>query len=110
MKNHDHALVCRQISEWNGFLRIIDETELEIAHVSHWPESLGWNFIQKNLSQSKSLDLGFFNSNAIGTVLIARNMLRGPFVSDFTDGKPFVRPDNPFGPWLKFDNGCTPVP
>jgi hypothetical protein len=110
INNHDHAFVCAETSEWDGFVDLLDQTDTDIAHISHWPEAVGWAALKRRKNRPPGADLGFTDSRTIGTVLLKTRILTDAFSSDFTHGFPFVRPDNPFGPPLTFSERFIPVP
>lgn len=110
MNNHDHPFVSQYVAEWEAFLEELDNSDANFAYVSHWPEAMGWRRLKVSKWATSGLALGFFDSETIGTVLVRTAYLKSLFERDFTEGKPFVRPDNPFGPNLTFERQFIPVP
>jgi hypothetical protein len=110
MNNHDHPFIHQNTLEWERFLDELDSSPANFAHVSHWPEVLGWRRMTLNKSFSRGVRLGFYDTETIGTVLVRSSYLKSLFQRDFTGGLPFVRPDNPFGPNLEFERQFIPVP
>lgn len=110
MNNHDHPFVSEYVDEWEAFLEELDSSTVNLAHISHWPEVMGWRRMKVNQDVQSGLSLGFIDDETIGTVLVRTAFLKHLFETDFTEGKRFVRPDNPFGPNLKFEKQFIPVP
>lgn len=107
--NHDHPFIGSS-EDWRNFLDLMDSSELDIAQISHWTESLGWRSLRWDQSMAEGLEMGFYATEMIGTILVRTSFLRSLFAQDFTNGTKFVRPDNPFGPSISFDRSFIVLP
>lgn len=103
MANHDHVFLGERHEEFFSYLEGLSAIGgYEIAHISHWTEALGWQATKASKANLPGFQLEFFSGETIGTVAVRRATLEGWFREDFTEGKKFVRPDNPFGPSVRF--------
>jgi hypothetical protein len=108
--NHDHAYINESVNEWHDFIEILTESDYQIAHISHWTEALGWSRIRVGHLSYIGRHLYYNDSTTIGTILIRKTFFQNCFNSDFTLGSLFVRPDNPFGPTLRFKQTQVLIP
>lgn len=104
--NHDHVFLPQQTSSFFNFLAILRSFGHDIyGEVTHWPESIAtprsgkWHFD----SQYNYRYLVSECEQASGTCVVSTKFFKSWWKSDFTDGKRIVRPDNPFGPSVKFE-------
>lgn len=104
--NLDHAYVASDSKYFNNYLKLfelLDETAL--GSITHWQEYI----TESGINHYKILDrdLGLFRKKVkfpIGTILVKRSFFQSWWQEDFTQGSKLVRPDNPFGPSVTFDN------
>lgn len=102
--NHDHAFIPQETSEYLDFFRFLESREpTAIGNITHWPEHISGYGLKKFITlQNKEStfikERGFLE----GTVLVKNDFFKSWWENDFTGGKRIVRPDNPFGPWIRF--------
>lgn len=102
--NHDHAFVLQDTKRYYDFIEFLESKEqTAVGNITHWPEHISGYGVKKflNLQSRESVfikERGFLE----GTVLIKKDFFRSWWEKDFTGGKRIVRPDNPFGPWIRF--------
>lgn len=110
--NHDHVFVPENDTEFQKFSSdLLGFGDRFIGEITHWPESIGQPRLDWSVSNAASRK--YFTSivnNTVGTCLLPINFFRQWWKVDFTEGKRIVRPDNPFGPWVKFENCIRIVP
>lgn len=104
--NHDHVFIQESEEGLQRFIEILSRDQnYFIGEITHWPEAIG-SFNSGNWIKTEELSLdSVFISKAtktIGTCLVQSNFFKSWWLSDFTGGSRIVRPDNPFGPGVKF--------
>jgi hypothetical protein len=103
--NHDMAYVNRDPDFFYEFAKCVSDSEKpKYGNLIFWPEALGRSQF-KSYYASPDRFFGVFSNtttSADGTCLISRRFFESWWESDFTNGSKIVRPDNPFGPWVKF--------
>lgn len=84
-----------------------------VGEITHWPEAISefsrpWCFSQNIQSSDETL---IRNTNlCVGTILVTHDLFCEWWDKDFTEGARIVRPDNPFGPSVRFPNANLVVP
>lgn len=110
--NHDHVFVAENEKEFEKFSQdLLGFGDRFIGEITHWPESIGQ--LRHNWIHAREGSQKYFTSivnNTVGTCLIPLNFFREWWQEDFTEGNRIVRPDNPFGPWVKFNNCLRVIP
>lgn len=112
--NCDHAYIS-QTSEpfFNLCIKVLEHGTRALAEITHWPEALSeiaspwgklqhWEFGNGYLSRQTNI--------AVGTTLMTKELFREWWSTDFTNGSKIVRPDNPFGPSVRFDTATLIIP
>jgi len=110
--NHDHAFLLDNQELFQEYVDLIASKPIgTLASITHWPEYMS----MKKLNQSDQAIGGLpvlthEVKQVIGTILVRRETFQSWFKKDFTEGKKFVRPDNPFGPSIVFENQIELIP
>jgi len=111
--NHDHVFVPNNSTNFYQYINdILGYKEDFVGEISHWPESIG-NLRSGKWENTPNMRTKYFLSTAnvtIGTCVITPSFFKSWWIKDFTDGSRIVRPDNPFGPWVKFQAVKRVVP
>ena len=102
--NHDHAFLPESIEVFEQFVKDIQVFGTRyIGAITHWPEFVsrpGHRWVRSENGRD-----GIFQTSTnstIGTCLVSRILFCEWWENDFTNGMKIVRPDNPFGPSVKF--------
>ena len=111
MSNLDHAFIAESTDE---FIRFVEALELEdansIGSITHWPE-YATTIGMRRCNTAKTPFLSYnWTTKPIGTCIVSKKFFETWWTRDFTEGKRIVRPDNPFGPSVKFDWAKNFVP
>jgi hypothetical protein len=112
MNNLDHAFVPEKKSDFIGFVDFIESQEdSAIGAITHWQEYIT-SPKTKRIKHSRSDNPVFWTrtSSTIGTSLIKPVFFKSWWEQDFTEGKRITRPDNPFGPQVKFSSSKLYIP
>jgi len=105
--NHDHVYVRETASEFKDFTVNLQEYGYRyIGQITHWSEFIcSSRLIQQPVTYFERDIYRSFNTrvaSAIGTSIISKKLFLEWWQHDFTEGKKIIRPDNPFGPSVKF--------
>ena len=112
--NFDHAYVNPSpFSFLETCQHLLVQEKRSVAEITHWPEALSeisgpWGAIQ-----NMKVHPNYFTRDtklAVGTTLVRKEFFKEWWRSDFTYGSKIVRPDNPFGPSVKFPNATLIIP
>ena len=112
--NHDHVYVPESSTDFEEFSTHLKKYGPRyIGEITHWPEficssrfKIDTDIAQKNDYQS------FYTrtTGAIGTCIVSKELFFEWWIYDFTHGKKVIRPDNPFGPSVKFQEAHRVLP
>jgi len=111
--NHDHAYVASSESLFREFAHSCQEVGSRvIGAISHWPEVVGQLKLRSTSLPTANKAKVFLGKTdwTIGTCLISRELFAEWWIEDFTQGANIVRPDNPFGPSVRFSEATLVVP
>jgi hypothetical protein len=112
--NFDHAYVNPSSrSFFETCQNLLAQEKRSIAEITHWPEALSeisspWGELQNTRFHPKYFTRDTFL--AVGTTLVRTEFFKEWWTSDFTGGARIVRPDNPFGPSVKFQKATLVIP
>ena len=110
MSNHDHAYIQESPGHFLDLLtEMKNNPEIKFASITHWPEMIHLKGLQIKASGNGEF-LSFQDTSLIGTTLVRTDFMHSWWEDDFTLGKRIVRPDNPFGPSVKFPNAKAVLP
>lgn len=112
--NFDHAYVNPScISFFETCQHLLAQEERSVAEITHWPEALSEISSPWGAIQNTKVHPHYFTRDtklAVGTTLVRQEFFKEWWRSDFTTGSKIVRPDNPFGPSVKFLNATLLIP
>ena len=111
--NHDHVFLPHNAESFYQYLNNLLSYGTDFyGEITHWPESIGnLRGRQWEMSPNKNAMYSVTECNeAIGTCVISPTFFSSWWQKDFTEGSKIVRPDNPFGPWVKFKTTKRIVP
>lgn len=102
--NHDHAFLPESIEVFEQFVKDIQVFGTRyVGAVTHWPEEVSRPGLKWARSENGRDGIFQTSTNStIGTCLVSRILFCEWWENDFTNGMKIVRPDNPFGPSVKF--------
>jgi len=104
--NFDHAYVAKDAKLFSSFANHLKQVDSRaIGEITHWPEALSEISKPWIRSQELIIEEKYFQRNTdrvVGTSLISKKLYEEIWRNDFTQGKRITRPDNPFGPSVKF--------
>jgi hypothetical protein len=104
--NFDHAYVAKDVKLFGIFANQLKQVDSRaIGEITHWPEALSEISKPWVRSQELIIEEKYFQRNTdrvVGTSLISKKLYEEIWKNDFTQGKKITRPDNPFGPSVKF--------
>jgi hypothetical protein len=112
--NFDHAYVNpSSVSFFEICQHLLVQEVRAVAEITHWPEAISeisspWGALQNTRIHSE-----YFTRDtnlAVGTTLVRKEFFKEWWESDFTGGAKIVRPDNPFGPSVKFQKATVIIP
>jgi hypothetical protein len=112
--NFDHAYVAKEGKIFSVFANEVKRADRRsIGEVTHWPEALAeiaqpWHRNQKSRIEENYFER--FTNNVVGTSLISKKLYEEMWTDDFTGGSKITRPDNPFGPSVKFSSAVHLTP
>lgn len=107
--NHDHVYLHEDSVPLDNILVSASKLSLNLAAISHWPEAMSrstWKFGSRSSFKLLVSEMDWI----IGTCAVSKNLFNEWWEMDFTGGKRIVRPDNPFGPWVRFKSQFSIVP
>jgi hypothetical protein len=110
--NDDHALIDQDSSELKRLIGIMSlDPSAMLGAVTHFPEMVGL-LSRVRRSRLKSLGVRRFTvGHAVGTTLVRADFFKSWWVAGkFTDSDVVVRPDNPLGKSVSFQNAQILVP
>ena len=111
--NHDHAYVADSGNLFHEFANsCLEVGPRMIGAISHWPEVVGQLKLRSTALPTAKNSKVFLGKTdwTIGTCLISRELFSEWWREDFTHGANIVRPDNPFGPSIRFSEAILVVP
>jgi hypothetical protein len=110
--NHDHAFIGESVSDASKFIQGVTLSgERAIGLITHWPEEIASAEL-RSIHNSR-INYQYFQRTdtcVIGTCLVTPKLFKEWWRQDFTQGKKITRPDNPFGPDVKFEVATVLVP
>lgn len=104
--NFDHPYIAEIPECFFQFCGQIDAlSNRAIGNITHWPEAISslmnpWrkhnnNYVRGSVYIDECEEV-------IGTCLVTRQLFNEWWTNDFTNGAKIIRPDNPFGPGVRF--------
>lgn len=111
--NHDHVFLPDNAESFYQYLtNLLSYGTDYYGDITHWPESIGnVRGRQWEITPNKNAMYSVTECNeAIGTCVISPTFFASWWQKDFTEGSKIVRPDNPFGPGVKFKTTKRIVP
>ena len=104
--NFDHAYIAKDVKLFSIFANQLKRVDSRsIGEITHWPEALSEISKPWTRGQELIIEENYFQRNTdrvVGTSLISKKLYEEIWRNDFTQGKRITRPDNPFGPSVKF--------
>lgn len=111
--NHDHVYVRETAAEFKDFTVNLQEYGYRyIGQITHWSEFIcssrltqqSVTYFERERKRKKERYRSFNKKSvsAIGTSIISKKLFLEWWQHDFTGGEKIIRPDNPFGPSVKF--------
>jgi hypothetical protein len=112
MNNLDHAFVPEKKSDFVSFVEFIElQEDNAIGAITHWQEYITSPKTKKvKYSMNNNPIFWSKTSSTIGTTLIKPVFFKSWWEQDFTEGKRITRPDNPFGPKVRFNTSKLYIP
>jgi hypothetical protein len=104
--NFDHPYIAERPESFSEFCSQIDAlSNRAIGNITHWPEAISsimnpWRKYKNNY-KSRSVFTDECEG-VIGTCLVTKQLFSEWWENDFTQGAKIIRPDNPFGPSVRF--------
>jgi hypothetical protein len=108
--NDDHAFVSEGIRDFQNLVNVMHaNSDIKLGAVTHHPEMLGLLFRNRTLKRrgANTVQIGY----AIGTTLVRGSFFRSWWgQANFEDQEKIVRPDNPFGKSVTFEQVKMLIP
>jgi hypothetical protein len=112
--NFDHAYVANNESYFSDIARNVHLSgDRSVGEITHWPEALSEISNPWRKNQQVIYKENFFQrntTNIVGTALLQKTLYEEIWREDFTHGFRITRPDNPFGPSVKFPPANLIIP
>jgi len=112
--NFDHPYIAEKPESFSEFCSQIDAlNDRAIGNITHWPEAISsiinpWRAFKNNYERRSVFTDEC--EGALGTCLVTKQLFSEWWENDFTQGAKIVRPDNPFGPSVRFLKAKSLVP
>lgn len=104
LANLDHAYIAKDIEPWNVFISDFNAIDnVNIGAITHWQEFMSDPGVVRpsNIGHNKTLFLNQIEY-PVGTTIVRTSFFKSWWEKDFVGDKRIVRPDNPFGPSVRF--------
>jgi hypothetical protein len=101
--NLDHFFVSSNVKGFESFCNFLAGNSNDaLGVITHWQEFMGQSGWKSERDDRDNYLLRRKTNQAIGTTLVTKRLFESWWLEDFTEGKPIIRPDNPFGPNVNF--------